>query len=78
MSRDFFLENSGLHTESSNQQHQSIKVTPVQFFFDDQKKSIKIDTTDFWAPKTLISTLVDILSISTDFCNGFQKNFTGG
>ena len=33
MSRDFFLENSGSHTQSSNQQHHSIKVTPVQFFF---------------------------------------------
>ena len=69
MSRDFFLENSGSHTQSSNQQHQSITVTPVQFFFfDDQKKSIKIDTTDFWAPKWRIWACFDFSQ------EGFKKS----
>ena len=38
MSRNFLLENSGSHTQASNQQQHSIKVAPVQFFFDDWKK----------------------------------------
>ena len=50
MSRSFFLENSGSHTQLSNQQHHSIKVTPVQFFFRRKKNSIKIDKTHFLAP----------------------------
>ena len=149
MSRSFFLENSGSHTQLSNQQHLSLKVTPVQFFFSTKKKFdknwqdlflsfklkilsmlrvftskcfkksllarklktssrknfLKACTTSIWltnkpygspsnrstiffwfdwkkslifwifqkAAKTLISTLVDFLSIFTDFFSAFKN-----
>jgi len=58
MPRSFFLKNSGSHTQLSNQQHHSIKITPVQFFFSTIKKFDKNWPNSFFSSKLKILSML--------------------
>ena len=76
-SRKNFLEACTTSIWLTNKPYGSPSNRSTIFFWFDWKKSLI-----FWifqkAKKTLISTLVDFLSIFTDFFQRFQKNFAGG